>query len=118
MTAGGGSRCVGFSRAPPPRHAEGGAGREACAPPAAPAPCNDSGEGIPVRRFSLRHAASTREGGGRSGSLATQAVRDPWAVGLVATTILLTVFFAAGAVDATVAVVIFWLVQPVLDLML
>src|SRR5262245_19152298 len=58
---------------------------------------------------------------GRDGdevSLTVRVVHDPLALGLVVTTVLLTALFAAGLVGVSTAVFIFWLVQPVLDVML
>jgi diguanylate cyclase (GGDEF)-like protein/PAS domain S-box-containing protein len=66
----------------------------------------------------LRDKATPSGRDGDQDSLAVRVVHDPLAVGLVLTTVLLTAFFSAGLVSDSTAVVIFWLVQPILDMML
>jgi diguanylate cyclase (GGDEF)-like protein/PAS domain S-box-containing protein len=54
----------------------------------------------------------------RRDTLTAAAVRDPYLLGLVALAALLAVFFGTHPVRMAVEVVVFWLLQPVLDLML
>jgi diguanylate cyclase (GGDEF)-like protein/PAS domain S-box-containing protein len=51
-------------------------------------------------------------------SLAARAVRDPGTVGLVLLTVAIMVFYASRLGGTSVQVIVFWLVQPVLDVML
>src|SRR5690348_1340369 len=64
---------------------------------------------FPVRRFRRRDAVGPAGGDGQS--LAERALRDPFAAGLVAATVLCTVFFSAHVVSTGAEVVVFWLVQ-------
>ena len=92
--------------------------RAAVTPPGPAAPRGDdqAGRDDPSASDDLSASDSPSDGDGRS--LAARAVRDPLAAGLVITTVLATAFFSAHLVPTATEVVLFWLVQPILDLML
>jgi len=71
-----------------------------------------------VRSLPQQRAVRASGRHNEGGSLTATASRDPIAVGLVATTVVIGVFFASGVANTATEVILFWAVQPVLDLLL